>query len=412
MTLKTYIGGYHSYTDAAAWTPTGAPIAGDTVYITSGAPTISDAIINQETILVFGSGTPDGLDLDNATIGATTTLTSISNSAAFNMIGTVLNRGVLNDGSGAQNINVGALGEPVTFINAGTVNASGSVGGTELTITAASGSQVENTGTFFATGNGYYAGGDLLMTGAGAFTNSGTMIADDGTITAPGQMTNSGVMETETSSVPDSSSENPGTVNIAFGQENGITFKNTGLLDNGLGSTFDISAAPGSQASVINSGDISNSGSMTIAVAVDQTGKGSINLFDGNLLLEDGVSGGTIYISKATLEFGGPTSPGFIGPASAKNFAASVDFDGPAGGLQFDNTSNLSEVLKGQNLLVYSDPTPQVAPIQLADIKLTGGSYTASSFHVVGDTINTSGLSKDLPGGGLPLRRNSADQEI
>ena len=76
-----------------------------------------------------------------------------------------------------------------------------------------------------------------------------------------------------------------------------------------------------------NTGTIEDSYHMTIATPVIQTPSGTLNIGEGTLVLDSEVSGGTVNIIHGSLEFGGPTSPAFIGTSSAHEFNATIFLD-------------------------------------------------------------------------------------
>lgn len=380
MTARTYIGGSHSYADPAAWSPTGAPQAGDGLTIRGGTLTATGLDIENEGILLGRFDVaPTLLNLSATTLGVATPINSVSEYQAvvIDTAGNVVNRGKIAELFGTLDINVGTPGHASMFSNTGSITAPAGIGSTIININVAQASTFDSSNELAS--SGLVAAplrGTLNISGAGAFNNNGMMVTDGGTI-------NVNTTGSLTSSDEIYANGPTGVINITFGAK---TLSNAGLIGAGPDATINITAAT-STGAVENSDAMISYGNMAIKAAVHQTPSATLGLIDGKMVLQGAVDGGTVVISSGMLEFGGGSKPGFIGPASARSFTSPIDFAGP-GTLQFDGASNLSDVLQGDQLLVYGRTTPQAHPTQIADIHLTGGAYSASSFSIGGSTIH------------------------
>ena len=387
---KTYVGGTHLYSDASAWTPTGAPKAGDGVTVYSGTVTATGMNIDNEYISLFRTGLPTtDLVLTNSTLGAQTTIYSVDETGsgvALTTGGRVVNNGQITVGHLGLGLNVGGAGASV-FTNNGSIDSVAGIGATEVAITIAKGSSMVNDGRMSAEGRGMTPGGTIDINGGGTFTNAGVILANGGVVndSINGAMLNSGTI-----SGLGAGTTYPGSVNLSFAptvNPGGDTLTNSGVIQNGYASNMTLGTY-GAVGNIVNKGDISNTGgNMTIASSMQQTSKGEVSLNSGNLLLQSSMQGGTIAISGGMLEFGGSTGPSFIGSSSAHSFTSAVEFNGRSGGLKFDDVSSISALVKGNDLLVYGQSVPGAAMPPMADIHLAGGQYSASSFHIDGTTI-------------------------
>jgi len=394
---KIYKGGVNSYTNAGAWTPAGAPQAGDDVLISSGTVSASHLDIESESITLNRYGLPPlVLSLKGVVLGNADLVSSVGEggTVVINTLRQVRNDGTIRDQFGVLDINVGKVGASSTFVNFGTLDAARSIGSANVDVTVARGSRMSNFGTMLAEGAGPVPGGKISVAGAGGFTNNGAMLAQGGSITASfhGVMTNTGSIEA--SSPGGATDPSKGTVSISFGQL--YTYPhdalvNTGLLEAGQNATFDISAAHASTTyygEMINRGMIESSGHMTLDTPIIQTGGGEMAaIAGGTLTLNSSVDGGTVVLDRGMLEFGGG-GIGFAGPVGAQGFHAALSLEGAADSISF-GTIPITEVFADGQLKVYTPrPTePFTGQTQIADIHLTGGAYSASDFSVVGSTI-------------------------
>ncbi len=375
MADKVYLGGTHRLADPRAWSPAGAPKPGDNLTIQSGTVNTTNSDIEGKSIFLDRTGSaPVIFNMKNAFLGAGSPITTVSEDGAvvINTTGNVVNASTIEDAHGALDINVSGAGTFATFDNTGNIIAPAGTEPTVIGISVSQDAAFSNAGQMTATGSGYNDG-TIDISGLGAFNNSGHMTAAGGDIFASigGSFINSGSIGATGAS---------GFAEISFG---GSALVNNGTI--GGGNVF-LGAAGGGVVDNNNTLDSGN-GTLTIAAAVKQSASATTNVDDGSLVLESSMSGGNVTISSGMLEFGGTHgSIGFIGEASAAGFSSTLNIS--AGGtLQFDGTSNLSEMLKGNNLMVYEQPSPTAAKSQIADIHLNSAMYSASSFHVQGSQI-------------------------
>ena len=98
MATKTWDGSSNSFSNPAAWSPTGAPQPGDTAVINSGTVGVASATLNGLTIQM--SASPDStptLSLRGATIGSGSQVVAAANSGTtqINVAGAVANAGLI-----------------------------------------------------------------------------------------------------------------------------------------------------------------------------------------------------------------------------------------------------------------------------------------------------------------------------
>lgn len=147
MTTRTWNGTNDSFDNAAAWSPTGIPVSGDTAIINSGTVSLAS---NKSGVAIqlteaSGSTASTGLSLSNTTLDSSDSLRVVNNNSYNNTAPTVS--------------------------IAGTVTLAGteSFYGSKIAFTIPSGSTLVNSGTM-----NFYSS-SLVTTGGGTMQNSGTI---------------------------------------------------------------------------------------------------------------------------------------------------------------------------------------------------------------------------------------------
>jgi hypothetical protein len=386
MTSRTYVGGAHNYAQAAAWSPAGKPQPGDNLFVDTGTVTAAGQDIEGQTIDLYDYGGNPVLILQNSTLGAGTTLAGLNDGGTpeIDTKGKITNAGLIRELDGVININQDAS---AVFLNQGQITDSTGIAPGTINII---GGTLKNSGTIEANGDGSAPGGTINLTGS--LSNSGMIGAMGGTIdiTPTGKMTNTGYITSAWAGRPGSAY----TPEVKFNLSD--TLNNAGHLVNTA--TMDFEAVNNATSALVrNSGTIIDepSATLTFNTDVQQTQTGTIQVSCANLDVNGSLSGGTVQVlTTAMIEFGGPTTPNFLGTPfsapgtdSSRAFSASLDLgQALSATLQFDGSADVRALLSGPDTLnIYSATPAGPIAVQIASLHLAGGAYTQDEFQTAGN---------------------------
>ncbi len=355
-----------NYGDPANWT-SGLPKAGDTINLMSGPQiiSISDTVV-------------DNVFITSATETNTSAL-DVGPEVRFNA----------NIRSVFGELKVNLLANVVSY-NAGTFDASSSIGVGSIAFNIAAGATFLNYGTI-STSAGLaplYGNIGINVASGGHFDNAGLIDIRGGalSVTFDHDLSNRGRLVVEGS----------GSATVKIGTTYGVgsVFNNAGLVEaDGTSNILfqGLAAFETRYGSVANSGLIhANGGSITIDGALAQTGAGRVEIDNGGTLtLDRACTGGTITITSGMLNFGGSGRAG-PQPYGAAGFASTLIFTALSGQIGF-NGQDVTEMFKATapnagELLVYLANGGPYTNQLLADIHLSGA-YAASDFSVNGSVI-------------------------